>query len=60
MAPPNLQAVPPPAHVTSEIVAGTVVLAGVVSEPEKAKEKYRVSMQKASALMARMQQAPPR
>jgi len=35
-----------------------VVLAGVVKEPEKAKEKYRVFMQKASALIARMQQPP--
>jgi hypothetical protein len=58
MAPPNLQPVPPPDHITSEMVAGAVVLAGVVKEPEKAKEKYRVFMQKASALMARMQQAP--
>ncbi len=58
MTPPNVQPAPPPDHVTSEIVAGAVFLAGVVSEPEKAKEKYRVFMQKASALMARMQQAP--
>jgi hypothetical protein len=55
MAPPNIQAVPPPDHVTSEIVGNVVVLAGVVKEPEKAKEKYRVFMQKASALIARMQ-----
>jgi hypothetical protein len=55
MAPPNIQAVPPPDHITSEIVGNVVVLAGVVKEPEKAKEKYRVFMQKASALIARMQ-----
>jgi len=55
MAPPNLQAVPPPGHATSEMVANVVFLAGVVSEPEKAKEKYEVFMQKALALMARMQ-----
>jgi hypothetical protein len=58
LAPPNIQAVPPPDHVTSEMVAGAVFLAGVINEPEKANEKYRVFMQKASALMARMQQAP--
>ena len=58
MAPPNVQAVPPPDHITSEIVADAVVLAGVINEPEKAKEKYRVFMQKASALIARMQQPP--
>lgn len=56
MAPPNIQAVPPPDHITSEIVAGAVFLAGVISEPEKANDKYRVFMQKASALIARMQQ----
>jgi hypothetical protein len=55
MAPPNLQAVPPPEHATSEMVANVVVLAGVVNEPEKAKEKYGVFMQKALALVARMQ-----
>lgn len=58
MAPPNLQAVPPPDHATSEIVANAIVVAGVIQEPEKAKEKYRVFMQKASALIARMQQQP--
>jgi hypothetical protein len=55
MAPPNLQAVPPPDHMTSEMVANAVFLAGVVNEPEKAKEKYGVFMQKALALVARMQ-----
>jgi hypothetical protein len=39
-------------------VGGAVFLAGVINEPEKANEKYRVFMQKASALMARMQQPP--
>ena len=57
MAPPNVQAVPPPDHMTSEMVANAVILAGVAKEPEKAKEKYRVFMQKASALMARMRNA---
>ena len=56
MAPPKLQAVPPPDHVTSEMVAAAVVAAGVVQEPEKAKEKYAVFMQKALALIARLQQ----
>jgi hypothetical protein len=56
MAPPNVQAVPPPEHMTSEIVATAVVLAGVVKEPEKAKEKHRLFMQKALALIARLQQ----
>ena len=58
MAPPNVQAVPPPDHITSEIVANAVILSGVINEPEKAKEKHRVFMQKASALIARMQHPP--
>ena len=56
MVPPNVQPVPPPDHITSEFVAGAVFLAGVVQEPEKAKEKHGVFMQKALALIARMQQ----
>jgi hypothetical protein len=59
MAPPNVQAVPPPDHVTSEIVANAVVVSGVINQPERAKEKYRVFMQKASALIVRMQQPQP-
>lgn len=59
MAPPSLPAVPPPDHATSEIVSGAVFLAGVAKAPEKAREKYLVFMQKASALMARMQQPAP-
>lgn len=55
MTPANLQAVPPPETATPEIVGNVVVLAGVLTEPEKAKEKYRVFMQKASALIARLQ-----
>lgn len=56
MAPHNVQAVPPPDHLTSEMVANAVTIAGLVKEPEKAKEKYHVFMQKASAMIARMQQ----
>ena len=54
IAPPNLQVVPPPGHLTSAMVANAVVIAPLAKEPEKAKEKYRVFMQKALALMARM------
>ncbi len=58
MAPPNIQAVPPPDHAAPEIIGNVVFIAGVLHEPEKAKEKFRVFMQKASALIARMQQSP--
>jgi hypothetical protein len=37
-------------------VAGAVLLAGVIEKPEKANKKYQVFMQKASAMIARMQQ----
>ena len=57
LAPPNYpQPVPPPPGLTSAMVANAVVLAGVAKDPEKANDKYRVFMQKAATLMARMQQ----
>ncbi len=55
---PNLKPVPPPDQLTSEFVANAVFIAGVAKEPEKAKEKYQVFMQKSAALMARMAQPP--
>jgi len=58
MAPPNLQAVPPPDYATPEIVGNVVFLAGVIDQPEKAREKYGVFMQKALALIARLHQSP--
>jgi len=57
LAPPHVQAVPPADHLTSEMVASAVVMAGVAGERGKAKERYAVFMQKAFALIARMQQA---
>jgi hypothetical protein len=59
MAPANLQAVPPPENAAQDIVGNVVVLCGVQSQPEKAKEKYRIFMQKASSLIARIQQSGP-
>ena len=60
MAPPNVQAVPPPDHAAAQVVAAAVLLAGVMNDPDKANEKYQVFMQKALALIARLQQAPQR
>jgi len=51
---PDLEAVPPPNHVTRQLVAGAVTIAAVKTQPEKAAEKYRVFLQKGMALMARM------
>ena len=59
MTPPNLQAVPPPEDATASLVGNVIILAGVLKQPEKAKEKYSVFMQKASALITRMQQPQP-
>jgi hypothetical protein len=57
LAAPNRRPVPPPAELTSGMVANAVILAGTDKEPKKAKEKYGVFTQKASALMARLQQS---
>ena len=57
LAPPHVQAVPPPDHLASEMVAKAVAMAGVAGERGKAKERYAVFMQKAFALFARMQQS---
>ena len=41
LAPPNLPAVAPGEHLTASSVAGAVLLTAVLTEPEKAAEKYR-------------------
>jgi hypothetical protein len=38
---PGLPVVEPPAHATAQAVAGAILLAGVLSQPEKAPEKCR-------------------
>ena len=40
LAPPNLTAVPPADHLTADMVACSLALATVITEPEKASEKY--------------------
>ena len=40
IAPTNVQTVPPPELMTGTAVAGSVTLSGVITEPEKAEEKY--------------------
>ena len=55
---PNLEPVPPPDHVTPQLVAGVVMIAAVRTQPEKAVEKYRVFLQKGMALMARIKPGP--
>jgi len=58
VVPPDLEAVPPPDHVTPELVAGAVMIAAVRTQPEKAAEKYRVFLPKGMALMARIKPGP--
>jgi hypothetical protein len=41
LAPPNVPAVPPGEHLTAHGVAGAVMLAAVLNQPEKAAERYR-------------------
>jgi hypothetical protein len=42
MAPPNVPAVPPADHLAAHAVTGAIILAAVLTEPEKAPEKFRV------------------
>jgi len=58
VVPPEVEPVPPPDHVTPELVAGAVTIAAVKNQPEKAAEKYRAFLQKGMALMARMKHGP--
>ena len=41
LAPPNAPVVPPGEHLTAHAAAGAVMLAAVLTEPQKAAEKYR-------------------
>jgi hypothetical protein len=41
LAPPDVPVVPPGEGLTARAVAGAVLMAAVVSEPEKAEEKYQ-------------------
>ena len=41
LGPPNVPAIPPAETLTGDAVAGAVMMAVVVKEPEKAPEKYR-------------------
>ncbi len=41
LGPPHVKAIPPAEHLTGQGVAGAVLLAAVVIEPEKAVDKYR-------------------
>lgn len=45
IAPPNVQAVPPGPYDCNKMIANAVILAAVITEPEKAPEKFVQSLQ---------------
>ncbi len=47
---PGLQPVSPPAHATPAMAVGAMMLAAVAEQPEKAREKYKVFLQKGIAV----------
>jgi hypothetical protein len=46
LAPPSCAAVPPAEHLTARAVSGSVGLAAVLAEPEKAPEKYQLFVER--------------
>lgn len=52
LAPPNVPAVPPADHLTAHFAASSVLFAAVISEPEKAEEKYRAFVDQGIAVAA--------
>jgi hypothetical protein len=54
IVPANLESIPPPDHITPQLVAGAVMISAVKKQPEKVAEKHRVFLQKGMALMARI------
>lgn len=58
VVPANLEPVPPPDHITPQLVASAVMISAVKTQPEKAAEKHRVFLQKGMALMDRVKPGP--
>jgi len=50
----NVEPVPPPDHLTAQLVSVAVMITAVKNQPEKATEKHRIFLQKGTALMARI------
>ena len=46
LAPPDAPVVPPPDNLTGKAVASAVMLAAVLTEPERASDKYRLFLQR--------------
>jgi len=58
IVPANLERIPPPDHITPQLVAGAVMISAVKNQPEKAAEKHRVFLQKGIGLMDRVKPGP--
>jgi len=56
--PANLEPIPPPDHITPQLVAGAVMISAVKNQPEKAAQKHRVFVQKGVGLMDRVKPGP--
>ncbi len=54
LAPPNAAVVPPGEYLTAKAVAGSVILAAVSKEPEKAPEKFRSFVAQALEVTSRI------
>jgi hypothetical protein len=54
IAPPDVQAVPPGPYLTAKMVSGAVILAGLATEPEKAAEKFRASLDQGLEVVKRI------
>jgi Family of unknown function (DUF6931) len=58
MAPPNLQAVPPGEWDTAKAISGSVMMAVVEKEPEKAKEKFVAAIQQGLEVIGKIKLWP--
>lgn len=56
LAPPNAPVVPPADDLTARTVTGAVLMAAVVSEPEKAEQKYHRFLEQGIALASSQEQ----
>jgi hypothetical protein len=59
LAPPNLQAVPPGEFDASKAIAGSIMLAAVAAEPQKAPEKFQAALQQGLDVVSKINLWPP-
>ncbi|MPY86413.1 MAG: hypothetical protein GEU99_00650 [Luteitalea sp.] len=59
ITPPDAPEVAPPSYAAAKLIAGSVILAGVVAEPELAPEKYRGFITQGLTVVDRLNLWPP-